>query len=95
MGVVDISRKDKADVLCALYNASKRSKSLRTDDILTKSEAQTLLKTTTSFDFIKSHIMRIDLTTNIVDTTRFNHANGPQTAEDAIENVPDIYSYNI
>lgn len=95
MGVVDISRKDKAEVLCALYNASRRSKSSNPDDILTKSEAESLLKTRTSFEFVKSHIMRIDLTTNIVDTTRFNHANGPQTAEDAIENVPDIYSYNI
>ena len=95
MGVVDISRKDKAEVLCALYNASRRFNSLRTDDILTKSEAQVLLKTTTSFEFVKSHIMRIDLTTNTVDTTRFNHANGPLAAENAIEKVSDIYSYNI
>lgn len=95
MGVVDISRKDKAEVLCALYNASNRSKSSNPNDILSKSEAESLLKTRTSFEFIKSHIMRIDLSSNIIDTTRFNHANGPHAAEDAIEILPNIFPHNI
>ena len=95
MAIVDISRKNKAEVLCALFDAahptySKYSKNNCRHNTLTKSEAEHYLSTRTYFEYIKGHVMRIDLSGNKVNTTLFNLSNGPGAAERAINSVPDI-----
>lgn len=61
---IDISGLSKADVLAALYNASKPHGLgflQATPEDMTPDEAATLLQEDTYFDYLKGRIMKVDL----------------------------------
>ena len=92
-GVVDISNKDKAEVLVELYNNShpqglgflQYSSSPMTID-----EARELLKRQTYFDYLAGRVMKISLETDEIYTWGYNRDNGDGAAERAISHCRNI-----
>lgn len=64
METIDISKLDKAEVLAALYNASK-PQGLGilhfTPEPMTRTEAAELLKTAKYFDYLKGRVMKVKI----------------------------------
>jgi len=93
-GVVDISRKNRAEVLAALYNASKPQGLgfMQFDPTpMTVKEAKKLLKKTTYFDYLKGRVMKINFQKNrLLNTYAYNMDNGEGAAERAISSCPNI-----
>lgn len=90
---VDISSKDKAEVLASLYNNSHPQGLgfLHYDkEPLTIQKAREILKRTTHFDYLAGRIMNIDLSTHIVYTGLYNRDNGDGAAERAISQCHNI-----
>ena len=91
--VIDISRKNKAAVLVALYNASHPLGLgfLQFDPHpMTIDEAESLLGAgRTYFDYLYGRVMKIDLKGNTVDTYLYDRDNGEGAGERAINSVPD------
>jgi hypothetical protein len=91
MSEINIQNLNKADVLAVLYNASKHvGRSFLhpyNQDPMTKQEAQILLSSKQSFDNIKGHILKIDLSGSILDTTLYNFYNGKGAAEKALKGL--------
>lgn len=92
-GVVDISNKDKAEVLAALYNNS-HPQGLGflqyNPEPMTIEQARELLKEGTYFDYLAGRVMKIDLKTNIVRTWGYNRDNGSGAAEHCISKCHNI-----
>lgn len=92
-GVVDISNKDKAEVLAALYNNS-HPQGLGflqyNPKPMTIDEARELLEQTTDFDYLAGRVMKICLTNNIVHTSGYNRDNGSGAAERCISQCRNI-----
>lgn len=91
--VVDISNKDKAEVLATLYNNSHphgmgffHYKA----DPMTIEQARELLNQTTYFDYLYGRVMKINLESNIVNTWGYNRDNGKDAAERAISQCRNI-----
>ncbi len=89
---IDISRKDKAQVLAALYNASHPLGLgfLHYDPTpMTAEEARELLKQTTYFDYLKGRVMKVDLSGDELETWLYDRDNGDGAAASALSEVPD------
>ena len=92
-GVVDISNKDKAEVLAALYNNSHPHGLgflQYNPEPMTIEQARELLKQTTYFDYLAGRVMKISLESNIVYTSGYNRDNGKGSAERAISQCHNI-----
>ena len=92
-GVVDISNKDKAEVLAALYNNSHPHGMgflQYNPEPMTIEQARELLKQTTYFDYLAGRVMKISLESNIVRTCGYNRDNGNGAAERAISQCRNI-----
>ena len=73
--VVDISNKDKAEVLATLYNNSHPHGMgflQYNSESMTIEQARELLNQTTYFDYLYGRVMKIDLGSNIVNTWGYN-----------------------
>ena len=93
-GVVDISNKDKAEVLAALYNNSHPQGMgfLQYDpEPMNIEQAHKILKQTASFDYLFGRVMKISLESNIVHTSGYNRDNGDCAAEHIISQCHNIY----
>ena len=92
-GVVDISNKDKAEVLVELYNNS-HPQGLGflqySSNPMTIDEARDLLNKQTYFDYLAGRVMKISLETDEVCTWEYNRDNGDGAAERAISHCRNI-----
>lgn len=91
---IDISKKDKAEVLAALYNGSSpQGMGIFHYDsaLMTKEEAAKFLENTPdkSFDYLKGRVMKINLHDDILKTTLYNQDVGKGMAELIITELPD------
>ena len=78
---------NKADVLAVLYNNAKPQGMgfLHYDpNPMTKEEAETLLRQTTYFDYLKGRVMKVDLSGEKLDPLLYNRDNGQGAAECAV-----------
>lgn len=92
-GVVDISNKDKAEVLAALYNNSHPHGMgfiQYNPEPMTIEQAREILKQTTYFDYLAGRVMKISLESNTVHTWGYNRDNGNGAAERAISQCRNI-----
>jgi len=92
-GVVDISNKDKAEVLAALYNNSHPHGMgfiQYNPEPMTIEQAREILKQTTYFDYLAGRVMKINLGSNTVHTWGYNRNNGNGAAERAISQCRNI-----
>ncbi len=84
---LSLSGLNKADVLAALYNASKPQGMgfLHFDPKpMTRQEAEGLLKQGTDFDYLKGRVMKINLKGDELDTWGYDRDNGAGAAQKAI-----------
>ena len=88
---IDIGSLDKAQVLVALYNASKQRGlgflDARGRDPLTVGEARRLLEETEYFDYLQGRVMKVDLSGKYLDTWGYDRDNGPGAAERALRGI--------
>jgi hypothetical protein len=78
---------DKAEVLAALYNASKPQGMgfMHYDPTpMTKEQAAGLLARTTYFDYLMGRVMKIDLSSDELDPWGYDRDNGPDASKKAI-----------
>lgn len=88
---------DKAEVLAALYNASKpQGLGLIHYDAtpMTTDEARKLLQKGARFDYLRGRIMKINLEKDDVDTWGYNRDNGENAAEFAVESLQSTQDPN-
>lgn len=87
---VDIQGKDKAEVLCALYNHSKPLGMglLEFDPSpMTISEARQLLRSETNFDYLKGRVMKVNLSGDTFNAWLYDRDNGVGAAQRAISGI--------
>ena len=87
MSKIALAGLNKADVLAALYNASKPQGMgfMHYDPKpMTQEEAEGLLKQTTYFDYLNGRVMKVNLTGDEFDTWGYDRDNGQGAAERAI-----------
>ena len=90
--VINISKKNKAALLVALYNNS-----LPVGIVfnyydfpkMTIQDSEKLLAKTKCFDYINGHVIFINFNSDFYDTRIYNITNGYYAAERAIDSVPD------
>ena len=85
---IDISRMDKAAVLCALYNGGRIQGLGALHYVkggLPIDEARDLLTKETYFDYLKGRVLKVDLSGNVLDTRLFDRDNGLGAAEFALQ----------
>ncbi|MBA7541333.1 hypothetical protein ES705_33644 [subsurface metagenome] len=91
MGKISLIGLDKAEVLAALYNASKPQGMgfFHSDSKpMTSKEAGVLLKQTTDFDYVQGRIMKVNLSGDTFDPWLYDRDNGQGAAEEAIATIP-------
>ncbi len=91
--MVDISDKDKAEVVVSLYNNSHPQGIgflHSTNKPITKEMAREFLDESTHFNYLAGRVMKVDLSTNIVYTGHYNRFNGDGAAERAISQCHNI-----
>lgn len=84
---MDISGKDKAKILAALYNGSKSQGMgfIHFDaEPMTVEQAKELLKDQTYFDYLQGRVMKIDLSQDELRTDLYNRDIGEGAAEKII-----------
>ena len=89
---IDISKKDKAEVLAALYNASKpvsRGWMQFNSMPMSVEEARILLERTSYFDYIKGRVIKVDLSGNELETWLYDRDNGDGAAARVLSQVVD------
>lgn len=94
---------DKAEVLAALYNAS-RPQGLGfiqyNPELMTADEARELLSQRTYFDYLKGRVMKVDLSGDELDPWGYDRDNGRGAAQEAIsaignaERLSEIHASN-
>lgn len=87
MSTISIEGLNKADVLAALYNASKPQGMgfMQYDPkSMTRETAEEYLKSTTYFDYLKGRVMKINLSGKEFDSWAYNRDNGDGAAEKVI-----------
>lgn len=92
-GLVNISNKDKAEVLASLYNNSHPQGLgfLEYDRTpMTIEKAREILKTNNEFNYLYGRVMKISLKNNLVITEGYNEPNGFGAAERAISQCKNI-----
>lgn len=86
--MIDLTNKNKAEVLAKLYNASRplgMGCLHCTSDDMSIEEAQTLLDTgQTRFDYLKGRVMKVNLSGNALDPWLYDRDNGQGAAEAAL-----------
>ncbi len=90
--MINIAKKDKAEVLAALYNAAKPiGLGIKHFNLMpmTVEEARSLLERTTNFDYIKGRVMKVDLSGNELETWLYDRDNGDGAAAKALAKVAD------
>ena len=91
---MDISKLSKAKVLATLYNGSKPQGMgfLHFNPVgMTEEQAQELLDSgQTYFDYVQGRVMKIDLSSNELNTDLYNRDNGEGAAEARISKLPNI-----
>ena len=80
----------KAEVLCALYNNAKGQGlgmfMLKKGD-MTIEQAENLLKSTTSFDYIQGRVLKVDLSGDVgFEEWLYDRDNGEGKAQQALDN---------
>lgn len=84
---MDISKYNKADVLRVLYNNANVVGmgvfSAKRGD-MTKEQAEELLKEETYFGYVCGRVLKVDLSTNDLNTRLYNRDNGYNAAECAV-----------
>lgn len=91
--MVDISNKDKAEVVVSLYNNSHPQGIgflHSTNKPITIEMAREFLDESTHFNYLAGRVMKVDLSTNIVYTGHYNRFNGDGAAERAISQCHNI-----
>lgn len=89
---INIEKKNKAEILAALYNASKPQGLgfLHFDPTpMSTMEAEELLKGQTYFDYLKGRVMKINLEGNELDTWGYDRDNGEGAAQKIIDALPN------
>lgn len=89
---IDISKKDKAEVLASLYNASRPlglGALFLDSEPMSVDEARKLLKESTYFDYIKGRVMKIDLSGDEFDPWLYDRDNGEGAALHIISALAD------
>ncbi len=90
---IDISKLDKAEVLAALYNASKPQGMgfLHFDPTPMKTEeARELLKQLNYFDYLKGRVMKVEIKGDTLNPRLFDRDNGQGAAARALSNLKPI-----
>ena len=90
MGNISLEGLNKAEVLAALYNASKPQGMgflQYTPTPMTTEEADVLLESHTYFDYLNGRVMKIDLSDDELDPWLYDRDNGPGAAGRAIEAI--------
>ena len=90
--IINISKKNKAEVLAALYNYSHPQGMgfLQYDpNPMTVEEAEELLRTETYFDYVKGRVMKVNLKGDTLDTWGYDRDNGDGAAKIVIDSLPD------
>jgi hypothetical protein len=88
--MIDISKLDKANVLCALYTHSHpqgRGWLQSTPEPMTKEQAEALLKQGTYFDYVKGRVLKVDLSGTSFDPYLYDRDNGQGAAQRAIDAI--------
>lgn len=91
--VIDISNKDKAEVLAELYNNSQPMGMgmLQYDPTpMTTEIARKILEKTQSFDYLKGRPLKISLEENIISVYGYNHDNAKGLAQKVISSCRNI-----
>ena len=86
--MIDISKRDKAEVLAALYNAAKPQGMgflHYTPDPMTKEEAVALLAKDTYFDYVKGRVMKVSIEGDELNPRLYDRDNGDGAAAAVIE----------
>ena len=86
--MIDISKKNKAKVLAALYNSAKPQGLgfLQYDPTdMTEQEAEELLQEPGYFDYLKGRVIKVDLSGDEFDPYLYDRDNGPGAAERALK----------
>ena len=89
---INLAKKDKAEVLAALYNASRPlGLGFRHFDPtpMSTEEARELLSQGTYFDYVKGRVMKVDLSGDELETWLYDRDNGEGAAEKALSKVAD------
>lgn len=88
---MNIEGLDKAEVLAALFNASRQQGMGFLDDRgqsdMTADQAREILKITDYFDYLYGRVMKIGLDRNEVETRLYDRDNGHGAAERAIAHL--------
>jgi len=88
---MNIKGLDKAEVLAALFNASRQQGMGVLDsrgwDNMTSDQAREILNQTVYFDYLYGRVMKIGLDGDEVDTWGFNRDNGQGSAERAVDAI--------
>ena len=90
MAIINISGLNKAEVLAALYNNSKTQGMgilHYTPEPMTVQEATEILEETTCFDYLKGRVMKVNLTSDTLDTWGYDRDNGEGAAYQAISHL--------
>jgi len=88
--MIDISGIDKAELLAALYNASKPQGMgflHFTPEPLPIEEARELLKGGSSFDYLKGRVMKVGLEGNALDPRLYDRDLGEGAAARAVQSL--------
>lgn len=89
---INIAKKDKAEVLAALYNASHPLGLgiMHYDPTpMSAKEARNLLNETTCFDYLKGRVMKVDLSGDELETWGYDRDNGDGAAAKVISKIRD------
>lgn len=95
--MISIKNLNKAEVLAALYNASKP---LGMGFIhynptpMTVEQAEKLLQENTCFDYLQGRVMKIDLSNSELDVSSYNNDIGSGAAEKVIEELQNTKNVN-
>lgn len=90
--VIDISKKDKAAVLAALYNHARPQGMgfFQYDPTpMGVEQARELLKNGTYFDYVRGRVMKVNLESDMLNPWLYDRDNGDGAAAKAISTVPD------
>lgn len=90
--MISLEGLDKAEVLAALYNASRPQGMgfvKYTPEPMTAEEARELLSQRTHFDYLKGRVMKVDLSQDTLNPWGYDRDNGQGAALEAISAIGD------
>lgn len=90
MATINLTGKDKAKVLIALYNNAKpigRGEQQYNPQPLSMEEAMLILQDGMDFDYLRGRVLKVNLSGNTFDTWGYDRDNGEGSAERALKNI--------